>query len=70
MIDGVLKKGYTTEKGKQAECTENAISTLGKCIYHHGAGVPPSAVLDGFLAQLPLTTDQEEAQACHKLFLQ
>lgn len=35
-IEWVFNKNFKNEKGQRAECTDNAISTLGKCIYFYG----------------------------------
>lgn len=63
---------FKNEKGLRAECCENATCTLAKCIYFHGEVIPSlTEVFDqGVAAKLPLTTDTEEAQATHALFLQ
>ena len=60
-IKWIYDLNLTNEDGKQAECVDNAVSTLGKCIYYHGAGVPADVAKLGFLAKLPITTDTEEA---------
>ena len=69
-IQWVYAKNLKNEKGKRAECEDNAIGALGKCIYFHSAGVPQNVIEPGFLAKLPLTTDTEEAQPVHALFLE
>lgn len=61
---------FKTERGLRAECCENATSTLAKCVYYHGDVLPSltEIVSEGLCARMPLTTDTEEAQACHTLF--
>jgi len=50
---------------ENVEATENAISAMGKIVmFHAGQDVT------FFMANLPLTNDQEEAQRCHKLFME
>jgi len=68
-IEWVYSQDFKTESGKRAECTENAISTFGKCIYYHGGNLSAEVISQGFLDRLPLTTDLEEAPATHTLFL-
>jgi hypothetical protein len=68
-IEWVYGHDFKTESGKRAECTENAISTFGKCIYYHGGNLSAEAITLGFLDRLPLTTDPEEAPVAHALFL-
>lgn len=52
--------------------TDNAIGAFGKAILFHGsdAMINESIVVDGYLNLLPLTTDLDEAQPVHLLFLQ
>ena len=52
--------------------TDNAIGAFGKVILIHGADeiFTELIVKEGYLDLLPLTTDSEEAQPVHLLFLQ
>ena len=66
-IEWILSQDFKTEAGLVAECAENAISSLGKCIYFHGGS---NELIESFLGKLPLTTDAEEARPTHNLLFQ
>lgn len=72
-VQWVYSMDFKTEKGLRAECCENATSSLAKCVYFHGQALQSQQlqqiVIQGVLAKMPLTTDTEEAQAAHALFL-
>lgn len=59
-IDWVLTQNFKDDKGGFHTCTDNAVSTLGKCIYYHGNQIP-AQIVDKFLSSLPLKTDTVEA---------
>jgi len=71
VIQWVYSLELKTERGQRAECCENATSTLAKLVYYHGAALPSltEVVEQGVAGKMPLTTDTEEAQATHSLFL-
>ncbi len=60
----MLTQNFKDDKGGVHTCTDNAVSTLGKCIYYHGNQIP-AQVVDKFLSALPLKTDTAEGQATH-----
>ena len=64
VIEWILSSDFKTETGLVAECAENAVSSLGKCIYFHGGS---NEIVEKFLTKLPLTTDTEEAPPTHNL---
>lgn len=60
------------EKGEIHTCVDNAVSTLGKCIYQHGesnSDLVGADFIKVFLQRIPLVVDCDEAQAAHLLFL-
>lgn len=67
LVQWVYSQDYKTDKGERAECSENATSTLGKCIYSLGGNLSTDIVAQGFLDKLPLMTDVEEATPTHAL---
>ena len=69
MIEWIYAQDFKTKKGETAECSENATSSFGKCLYFHGASFSPEAAAQGFFNKLPLKTDTEEAQPTHNLLM-
>lgn len=69
MIEWIYAQDFKTKKGETAECSENATSSFGKCLYFHGASFSPEAAAQGFFNRLPLKTDTEEAQPTHNLLM-
>ena len=69
VIEWIYTQDFKTEKGERAECSENATSTFGKCIYFHGANLSADIAAQGFFDRLPLTTDTEEAQPTHNMLM-
>ena len=67
VIEWILSSDFKTETGLVAKSAENAISSLGKCIYCHGGS---NELIESFLGRLPLTTDTEEAPPTHNLLFQ
>lgn len=61
-VQWVYSQNLKTEDGtERAECEDNAVGALAKCVYFHGERVPSSVITPGLLDKLPLTTDTEEA---------
>lgn len=58
----MLKQNFKDEDDEPHTCMDNAISTLGKCIYRHSANalITP-AITEMFLSKLPLVVDATEA---------
>ena len=69
VIEWIYAQDFKTEKGERAECSENATSTFGRCLYFHGANISAEAAAQGFFDRLPLTTDTEEAQPTHSTLM-
>lgn len=59
------------EEDENIVATENAVGALGKVIYFQkDNNVVTDETVKKFLSKLPLTSEEEEAQKSHKLFLQ
>jgi len=66
-----MQQNFKDEEGRPHTCNDNAISTLGKCIYYQSAqSIITAQVKQLFLSKLPLKNDIDEAEAVHLLFLQ
>jgi len=61
----VAAQGSREEENKEA--TDNAIDAIGRICKHHAATVDTAQVLPVWVAWLPLTADEECAQASHAM---